>query len=118
MFKCCAQDTDSASALITRSFFDVATFIDNSDPLQIIVTSTGGDVFKNGQGHDCADRRLLSGRLRGGRSRKRQLHLDEVQQGWCSRYLLGTNGSKTGKTLSVSSADVDTKATFMVVVAL
>ena len=30
----------------------------------------------------------------------------------------GTNGSKTGKTLSVSSADVDTKATFMVVVAL
>lgn len=30
----------------------------------------------------------------------------------------GTNGSKTGKTLSVSSADVDTKATFMVVVSL
>ena len=30
----------------------------------------------------------------------------------------GTNGSKTGKTLSVSSADVDTKATFMVVVAI
>lgn len=30
----------------------------------------------------------------------------------------GTNGSKTGKTLSVSSTDVDTKATFMVVVAL
>lgn len=30
----------------------------------------------------------------------------------------GTNGSKSGKTLSVSSADVDTKATFMVVVTL
>ena len=28
----------------------------------------------------------------------------------------GTNGSKTGKTLSVSTSDVDTKATFMVVV--
>ena len=30
----------------------------------------------------------------------------------------GTNGSKTGKTLSVGTADVDTKATFMVVVEL
>ena len=30
----------------------------------------------------------------------------------------GTNGSKTGKTLSVSSSDVDTKATFMVLVVL
>ena len=50
VFKCCAQDTDSASASYNTKFFDVATFIDNSDPLQIIVTSTGGDVFKNGQG--------------------------------------------------------------------
>ena len=30
----------------------------------------------------------------------------------------GTNGSKTGKTLAVSNTDVDTKATFMVSVAL
>ena len=30
----------------------------------------------------------------------------------------GTNGTKTGKTLSVGTADVDTKATFMVVVTL
>jgi hypothetical protein len=30
----------------------------------------------------------------------------------------GTNGSKTGKTLAVSNTDVDTKATFMVTVAL
>ena len=29
---------------------------------------------------------------------------------------VGTSGTKTGKTLSVSSSDVDTKATFMVVV--
>lgn len=28
----------------------------------------------------------------------------------------GTNGTKTGKTLSVSTSDVDTKTTFMVVV--
>ena len=30
----------------------------------------------------------------------------------------GTSGTKTGKTLSVSGSDVDTKATFMVVVVL
>lgn len=48
--KCMAKDTDSTSNTYNSKFFDVATFIDNSDPIQVIVTSTGGDVFKNGHG--------------------------------------------------------------------
>ena len=36
----------------------------------------------------------------------------EIDTSW------GTNGSKSGKTLSVSTADVTTKATFMVVVTI
>lgn len=35
---------------LPAAHWDVATFIDNSDPIQIVITSTGGDVFKNGQG--------------------------------------------------------------------
>ena len=99
-------------------FFDVATFIDNSDPLQIIVTSTGGDVFKNGQGTTvltavCYQAGSEVDAAGNGSYTWTKYNKDGVvDTSW------GTNGSKTGKTLSVSSADVDTKATFMVVVAL
>ena len=50
VFKCVATDSDSASSTYNSTFTDVATFIDNSDPIQVVITSTGGDVFKNGQG--------------------------------------------------------------------
>lgn len=50
VYKCVATDSDSASSTYNSNFQDVATFIDNSDPIQIVITSTGGDVFKNGQG--------------------------------------------------------------------
>lgn len=118
VFKCCAQDTDSASVSYNTKFFDVATFIDNSDPLQIIVTSTGGDVFKNGQGTTvltavCYQAGSEVDAAGNGSYTWTKYNKDGVvDTSW------GTNGSKTGKTLSVSSADVDTKATFMVVVAL
>ncbi len=118
VFKCCAQDTDSASASYNTKFFDVATFIDNSDPLQIIVTSTGGDVFKNGQGTTvltavCYQAGSEVDAAGNGSYTWTKYNKDGVvDTSW------GTNGSKTGKTLSVSSADVDTKATFMVVVAI
>ena len=118
VFKCCAQDTDSASASYNTKFFDVATFIDNSDPLQIIVTSTGGDVFKNGQGttvltavcYQAGSEVDVAGN--GSYTWTKYNKDGVVDTSW------GTNGSKTGKTLSVSSTDVDTKATFMVVVTL
>ena len=96
----------------------VATFIDNSDPLQIIVTSTGGDVFKNGQGTTvltavCYQAGSEVDAAGNGSYTWTKYNKDGVvDTSW------GTNGSKTGKSLSVSSADVDTKATFMVVVAL
>lgn len=118
VFKCCAQDTDSASASYNTKFFDVATFIDNSDPLQIIVTSTGGDVFKNGQGSTvltavCYQAGAEVDAAGGGTYTWTKYNKNgAVDTSW------GTNGSKSGKTLSVSSADVDTKATFMVVVTL
>lgn len=116
--KCMAKDTDSASNTYNSKFYDVATFIDNSDPIQVVITSTGGDVFKNGQGSTT----LTAVCYQAG------TEIDAAGQGtytW-TKYnkdgavdtAWGTNGSKTGKTLSVGTADVDTKATFMVVVTL
>ena len=118
VIRCCAKDTDSASATYNSKFYDVVTFIDNSDPVQIVITSTGGDVFKNGVGATV----LVAVCYQAG------VEIDSAGTGtytW-TKYdkdgnidtSWGTNGSKTGKTLSVSGSDVDTKATFMVVVEL
>ena len=116
--KCCATDTDSASPTYNTKFFDVATFIDNSDPLQVIISSTGGDVFKNGIGSTvltavCYQAGAEVDSAGTGTYTWTKYNKDgAVDTAW------GTNGTKTGKTLSVGTADVDTKATFMVVVDL
>lgn len=118
VLKCCAKDTDSASATYNTKFYDVATFIDNSDPIQVVVTSTGGDVFKNGEGstvltavcYQAGEEIDYAGT--GTYTWTKYKKDGTIDTSW------GTSGTKTGKTLSVSSADVDTKATFMVVVAL
>lgn len=118
VFRCVATDTDSTSNTYNSKFMDVATFIDNSDPIQVIITSTGGDVFKNGQGstvltavvYQAGSEIDASGK---GTYTWTKYNKDgEIDTSW------GTNGSKSGKTLSVSTADVTTKATFMVVVTI
>lgn len=118
VFRCVATDTDSTSNTYNSKFMDVATFIDNSDPIQVIITSTGGDVFKNGQGSTVLTAVVYQAGAEIDTSGKgtytwTKYNKDgEIDTSW------GTNGSKTGKTLSVSTADVTTKATFMVVVTI
>ena len=118
VFRCIATDTDSTSNTYNGKFMDVATFIDNSDPIQVVITSTGGDVFKNGQGSTVLTAVVYQAGAEIDASGKgtytwTKYNKDgEIDAAW------GTNGSKTGKTLSVSTADVQTKATFMVVVTL
>jgi len=116
--RCCAKDTDSASATYNSKFYDVATFIDNADPIQVVITSTGGDVFKNGQGSTtltavCYQAGTEVDAAGTGTYTWTKYNKDgNIDTSW------GTSGSKTGKTLAVSNTDVDTKATFMVVVNL
>ena len=118
VFKCVATDSDSASSTYNSTFTDVATFIDNSDPIQVVITSTGGDVFKNGQGSTVLTAVCYQAGAeidtegKGTYTWTKYTKDSVVDTSW------GTNGSKTGKTLAVSNTDVDTKATFMVTVAL
>lgn len=118
VLKCCAKDTDSASATYNSKFYDVATFIDNSDPLQVIITSTGGDVFKNGVGSTTLTAVVyqagsaIDSAGTGTYTWTKYNKDGTIDTSW------GTSGHKTGKTLSVSGSDVTTKATFMVVVTL
>ena len=118
VFRCVATDSDSASATYNSDFTDVATFIDNSDPLQVVVTSTGGDVFKNGQGSTVLTAVCYQAGVEVDADGKGTYTWTKYNKDGAIDTSWGTSGSKTGKTLSVSNTDVDTKATFMVVVSL
>ena len=110
-YKCGAKDTDSASNTYNKSFMDTASFVDMTDPYQVIITSTGGDIFKNGVGSTT----LTAVLYQAGEE------IDAAGNGvytWTKYDKDGVKdtvfGSKTGKTLSVGSSDVTVKATFMV----
>lgn len=114
VYKCVATDTDSSSTTYNQEFIDTAAIVDQSDPLQVIIQSTGGDVFKNGEGSTV----LTAKCYRGG------VEVDASGSGTYTWRKYDKNGSlvsgfnKSGKTLSVGSADVDVKATFLVEVTL
>lgn len=118
VFKCIATDTDSASSTYNSSFNDVATFIDNADPLQVVITSTGGDVFKNGQGSTVLTAVVYQAGAEVDTAGTGTYTWTKYNKDGALDTTWGTNGSKTGKTLSVSTSDVATKATFMVEVVL
>ena len=118
VIRCCVKDTDSASATYNSKFYDVCTFIDNSDPLQIIVSSTGGDVFKNGVGSTVLTAVCYQAGAEVDANGTGTYTWTKYDKDGNIDTTWGTNGTKTGKTLSVSSSDVDTKATFMVLVVI
>lgn len=118
VIKCMATDSDSTSATYNTQFFDVATLIDNSDPLQIIISSTGGDVFKNGEGSTVLTAHCYQAGTEIDTEGSGTYTWTKYNKDGAVDTSWGTSGVKTGKTLSVSNSDVDTKATFMVVVTL
>lgn len=116
-FKCIIKDTDSASNTYNQTFVDTVSFIDNSDPIQVSVLSSGGDVFKNGVGSTTLTARLFQAGNEidsaGTKYTYRWYKYDK--DGNLSTNFGGTGiNYKSGKTLTVGDADVDVKATFSV----
>jgi len=116
-YKCIIKDTDSASNTYNQSFMDVISIIDNTDPYQVVVTSTGGDVFKNGVGSTTLTAKVYQGGI----------EIDSAGMTFTYKWykynkdgtlVTGWGGTginfKTGKTLAVGDADVEVKATFMI----
>ena len=117
VFKCQIKDTDASSNTYNDYFYDTVTIVDQSDPVQVSVTSSGGDVFKNGVGSTTLTAKLF----RAGEE------IDSAGTTYAYKWykydkdsaLVANWGGagidyKTGKTLSVGSNDVDVKATFIV----
>lgn len=116
-FMCIIRDTDTSSNTYDRTFKDTVTFVDQSDPIQITIESTGGDVFKNGVGSTVLTARLFRNGeeidASGARYTYKWYKYDK------DGNLVDNFGGagiayKTGKTLNVGGADVDVKATFKV----
>ena len=96
--------------VLTIKIFGYASFIDNSDPIQVIIESSGGSVFKNGSGSSVLTAKVFQAGI----------EIDTEGAGTYTWSKYDKNGnkvpsfSKTGKTLSVGDADVDVKSTFVV----
>lgn len=117
VFKCVVTDADTASPTYKKTFQDTVTIADQSDPIQVTVSSSGGTIFKNGAGTTTLTARVFQAGT--------EIDLDGKQFSykWYKYDSAGTLKTgwggenvdfKTGKTLSIGGADVDTKATFEV----
>lgn len=116
-FKCIIKDTDSASNTYNQNFMDTVSLIDNSDPIQVSVTSTGGDVFKNGVGSTTLTAKLFqAGEEIDSAGTKYTYKWYKYDKNGALVTNFGGTGInfKTGKTLAVGDADVDVKATFSI----
>jgi len=96
-----------------NEYWDVVSFIDNTDPIQTIVQSTNGNFFKNGKGST-----KLYGKLY--RKGEELQDLSKYVFSW-SKY--NSDGeldlefaTKTANPLSVEDNDVDKKSTFLLTV--
>jgi len=116
-FKCGIKDTDASSPTYNQTFFNTVTVVDQTDPIQVTVTSTGGDVFKQGVGSTTLKAVL----------NQNGMEVDTAGTKYTYKwYKYDQNGTKvtawggtgidfkTGKTLAIGGADVDVKATFIV----
>ena len=106
------SENTPVGAAIVLEYIDGVTLVDRSDPIEVIITSTGGNVFKNGTGTDI---KLVAKVYQGG---------TEVDTNSCSyewtQYdqdglrVSGSNtvtGEKTQQ-VTVTPSMVNTKATF------
>lgn len=110
VFKCGIKDTDSESASYNTTFWDVVTFLDNTDPIAVTVSSTGGDTFKNGEGSSVLTARLFQA---GSEIDSDGSNYTYVWKKYKKDGTLDTNFNKTGKSISVTGSDVDVKGTFV-----
>ena len=115
VFKASVKDTDSTSPTYNTYFWDTVTFIDITDPITVTITSTGGDVFKNGQGSSTLTANLYQAGYEIDQSGTDFTYkwYKYDKDGVLDPNFGGTGVSyKTGKSISVTSTDVDIKSTF------
>ena len=115
-FKCIITDTESGAN--NAKYHDTITFTDLSDPIQCTIVSSGGDTFVNGQGSTVLTARLFQAGAEIDTTSPYTYTYKWYKYDKNATLVPNWGGTnidyKTGKTLSVGSSDVDSKATFRV----
>lgn len=117
VFKCQIKDTDSTSNTYNQYFYDTVSVVDQSDTTQLTITSTGGDVFKNGVGSTVLTAKVFRAGtdITGNYTASNFKWYRYDKDGILDPNFGGAGVSyKTGLTLSVGDTDVTIKATFVV----
>lgn len=109
-FKCEAKDTDSTSPTYNNTFTGTASFVDMTDPISVVIESTGGSIFKNGVGSTTLTAKVYQA------GEEIDANGTTGTYEW-SKYdkdgSLVSGFSKTEKSFTVGSSDIDVKATFL-----
>lgn len=117
VLKCQIKDTDASSNTYLQYFYDTLSIVDLSDTIQLTVTSSGGDVFKNGVGSTTLTAKVFRAGvdITANYSAANFKWYQYDKDGVINVNFGGTGiNFKTGLTLAVGDADVTVKATFMV----
>lgn len=116
VYKIVITNTDSGSVTYNQTFQDTVTFLDQSDPIQVVITSTGGNVFKNGQGSTTLSAELFQGEEEIDHNGSEYIYkwYKYDKDGTLITDFGGSTSYRTGKTITVDDEDVDVKATFIV----
>lgn len=117
VFKCLIKDTDATSTTYNKTFMDTATVADQSDPVQCTVTSSGGNILKNGAGSSTLTAKLYRAGVEidsGGTLYTYKWYKYDSSGNKVANWGSVGVDYKTNKTLLIGDADVTTKATFMV----
>jgi len=113
-FRCLITDTDSSSSTYNTVYTsEPIAFLDFNDPIQVVVTSTGGTIFKNGEGTSTLKAVVYQNGTEIDSAGTKYTYTWTVQDSaGVSRNFADATATKTGKTISVGTADVDVKSTF------
>lgn len=117
VFKAQVKDVKNGSPTNGKFFYDITEVFDNSDPYTIQVQSSGGDTFKNKSGSStltCKVYRHGQELDSGGTTYTYTWTIYDVNGN--ATTFNGGASSKTGKTLTVGSLDVNGTNTFKCVV--
>lgn len=120
-FKCVIKDTDAASGTYNTLVSDILSFSDLSDPYVVEVFSTTGDKIINGQGSTTLQTRIWQdGQLFSDSAADAKFTFEwkKYKSDGTQDATWGTSGVKAGRTLTVTAAEVSTKATFIVELSL
>ena len=93
---------------------DPVTVLDFNDPIQVVIESTGGMVFKNGEGTSTLKAKLFQNGVEIDATGSNHTYTWSVlDKDGTAREFADASASKTGKTISVGTADVEVKSTFI-----